>query len=194
MPPKIEDTLAFFFELDALKSVERRSYIQRGLRPENSAEHSWHLAMACWNLAESLDLDVDVNKLIKLALVHDLGEIGAGDTFLYSPDRSDAHIKERDFMAGLSEHPGNSISNMLALWEEQESGSSPETRLLKVVDRILPLQLNLESEGIAWRENNVHKDQVLRMNGFIADEFPALWDWIKTQVEHAAAQGWLRDD
>ncbi|MDO6459353.1 HD domain-containing protein [Granulosicoccaceae sp. 1_MG-2023] len=194
MTTPIGQILSFFYELDALKGVERRSYIQHGQRPENSAEHSWHLAMACWALAEALQLDVDINKLIKLALVHDLGEIGAGDTFLYSPDRADAHIKERACVAELADHPGNSISNLLALWEEQESGNSPETRLLKVIDRILPLQLNMQSDGIAWLENKVHKDQVLQMNGFIADEFPPLWEWVQAQVAHAVAQGWLRDD
>ncbi len=85
----------FMLQLDALKSVNRRTYINGGERVENSAEHSWHLAMACWAFAELLQDDYDVPKLIKLALLHDLGEIGAGDTFLYSNSRDGAHVAER---------------------------------------------------------------------------------------------------
>jgi len=77
----------YFLELDALKLINRRTYIDGGLRVENSAEHSWHLAMACWSIARSFEIDVSEEKLLKLALVHDLGEIDAGNTFLYSKDR-----------------------------------------------------------------------------------------------------------
>jgi len=184
--------LAFFYALDALKSVERRSYIQGGERRENSAEHSWHLAMACWAFAEALELDVDMGKLLKLALVHDVGEIGAGDTFLYSPDRDAAPMRERECVSELADHPGNAIKDLMALWDEQEAGHSIEARLIKVVDRILPLQLNVESEGKAWLENDVHQDQVLSMNAFIGDEYPALFAWVEAQVVHAVDKGWLK--
>lgn len=83
----------FMLQLDVLKSVNRRTYINGGERVEKSAEHSWHLAMACWAFAEPLEDDYDVPKLIKLSLLHDLGEIGAGDTFLYSKNRDNAHIE-----------------------------------------------------------------------------------------------------
>ena len=88
----IENVTQFLLELDALKRVNRRSYVTQTDRLENSAEHSWHLAMACWSIAELFELDVNHEKLLKLALVHDLGEIDAGDTFLYAETRSEAHI------------------------------------------------------------------------------------------------------
>lgn len=193
MSDNITHILPFLFELDALKTVERRSYIAGGLRPENSAEHSWHLAMACWAFAEALQLQVDISKLLKMALVHDLGEIDAGDTFLYGAGRAEAHIKEREGVARLAHHPANPIKDMLAVWDEQENGDSIEARLLKVVDRILPLQLNVESQGIAWRENGVAREQVLKMNGFIGEEFPTLLSWIEEQVELAVQAGWLKE-
>ncbi|HAM61648.1 MAG TPA: phosphohydrolase, partial [Psychrobacter sp.] len=108
----IEDVTHFLLELDALKRVNRRSYVTNTDRRENSAEHSWHLAMACWSIAELFELDVNHEQLLKMALVHDLGEIDAGDTFLYADTRQDAHIKERDGIARLQSERGNGIADL----------------------------------------------------------------------------------
>lgn len=178
-------------QLDALESVNRRTYINGGERVENSAEHSWHLAMACWAFAELLGDDYDVPKLIKLALVHDLGEIGAGDTFLYSDSRSSAHVHERESIEDIASHPGNPIQDVVDLWEEQEAGRSKESRLLKVVDRLLPFLHNITSEGRAWQDNGIHKDQVLKMHQFIEAESPEIYSWFIKNLDHAVKQGWL---
>ncbi len=113
----------FLLELDALKRVNRRSYVTQANRLENSAEHSWHLAMACWSIAELFQLEVNHEKLLKLALVHDLGEIDADDTFLYDSSRSEAHIVEREGIVRLHAHSGNGINNLLEVWDEQETGN-----------------------------------------------------------------------
>lgn len=178
-------------QLDALKSVNRRTYINGGERVENSAEHSWHLAMACWAFAELLEGDYDVPTLIKLALLHDLGEIGAGDTFLYSNDRDSAHIEERKSVKQIASHPGNPIEAIVELWEEQEAGESKEAKLLKVIDRLLPFLHNITSEGRAWRDNGIHKNQVLKMHQFIEYESPEIYGWFISKLEHAVEQGWL---
>ncbi len=191
MPPAMPELTNFFIHLDELKAVQRRTYIRGGERRENSAEHSWHLAMACWAYAEALDDSFDVDKLIKLALLHDLGEIGAGDTFLYSPNRGTAHLKERESVAGTAGHPGNSIPGLLELWDEQEAGRSKEAKLLKVVDRLLPFLHNVTSEGRAWRDNGIHKDQVLKMHSFIEDESPEVWGWLRSKIDLAVEEGWL---
>ncbi|GAB3309090.1 HD domain-containing protein [Haliea atlantica] len=183
----------FLLQLDGLKSINRRTYINGGERVENSAEHSWHLAMACWAFSELLEDDFDVLKLIKLALVHDLGEIEAGDTFLYSANRLNAHAEERECVERISSHPGNPISNLLMLWDEQEVGDSKEAKLLKVIDRLMPFLHNMTSEGLAWRENGIRKSQVLKMHRFIEDEQPEIYRWIFSRVEHAVQQGWLKD-
>lgn len=180
-------------QLDALKSVNRRTYINGGERVENSAEHSWHLAMACWAFAELLEEDYDVPKLIKLALLHDLGEIGAGDTFLYSNNRGNAHVRERESVKKIAAHPGNPIEGVVDLWEEQEAGRSKESRLLKVIDRLLPFLHNMSSEGRAWRDHGVHKDQVLKMHQFIEAESPEIYHWFIENLEYAVEQGWLID-
>lgn len=178
-------------QLDALKSVNRRTYINGGERVENSAEHSWHVAMACWAFAELLEDDYDVPKLIKLSLLHDIGEIGAGDTFLYSKNRDNAHIEERESVKKIASHPGNPIGNIVDLWDEQEAGESKEAKLLKVIDRLLPFLHNITSEGRAWKDNGIHKNQVLKMHQFIENENPEIYGWFIAKLEYSVEQGWL---
>jgi putative hydrolases of HD superfamily len=189
----INNIIDFLFELDALKLVNRRSYVGGGIRHENSAEHSWHLAMACWSIARSFNVPVNEEKLIKLALLHDLGEIDAGDTFLYASTRDNAHVAERDGIRRLQKHAGNGIAEISELWEEQETGDSPETKLLKTVDRLLPFMLNVRSNGQAWIDNSIKRSQVLHAHAFIEADFPDIYAWIAGRIDHATAQGWLAD-
>ncbi len=193
MTDRISEISDFILQLDALKSVNRRTYINGGERVENSAEHSWHLAMACWAFAELLQDNYDLQKLIKLALLHDLGEIGAGDTFLYSDNRDNAHVRERESVKQIASHVGNPIVNIVELWEEQESGDTKEAKLLKLVDRLLPFLHNITSEGRAWRDNGIHKNQVLKMHQFIENENPEIYAWFFSKLEYAVEQGWLND-
>ena len=183
----------YFLELDTLKLVNRRSYITGGERVENSAEHSWHLAMACWSIARTLQLDLSEEKLLKLALVHDLGEIDAGDTFLYSAKRDNAHTAERACIKRLAAHEGNAISDLAELWEEQETGNSIEAKLLKAVDRLLPFLLNITNDGKTWRELGVKKSQVVKAHAFIADDFPDLHLWMHDKILMAVEAGWLEN-
>jgi len=189
----VKDVTHFLLELDALKRVNRRSYVTGTTRLENSAEHSWHLAMACWSIAEQFELDVNHEKLLKLALVHDLGEIDAGDTFLYASSRSTAHVEERAGIARLQAERGNGIADLSEVWEEQETGSSKETQLLKVIDRLLPFLLNLNTEGKTWIELGVTRSQVSGAHAFIKDSFPPIHDWLSKNIEYATEQGWLID-
>ena len=183
----------FFLDLDALKLVNRRSYITSGERVENSAEHSWHLAMACWSISRTLKLELSEEKLLKLALVHDLGEIDAGDTFLYSSKRNTAHTAERACVKRLNAHEGNGIADLAELWEEQETGNSIEVKLLKAVDRLLPFLLNITNEGKTWRELGVKKSQVVKAHEFIANDFPELHLWMHDKIQMATKEGWLED-
>lgn len=191
MTERISDISDFLLELDSLKSINRRTYISGGQRVENSAEHSWHLAIACWAFAEMLQDKYDMEKLIKLALIHDLGEIGAGDTFLYSDARSKAHVAERKCVEEIASHKGNPIVGIVDLWDEQEIGNSREARLLKVIDRLLPFLHNITSEGRAWQDNGIHKDQVLKMHQFIEAESSEIYTWFVSKVEYSVEQGWL---
>jgi len=189
----IDDVTHFLLELDALKRVNRRSYVTQTTRKENSAEHSWHLAMACWSIAELFALDVNHEKLLKMALVHDLGEIDAGDTFLYADTRTDAHVEERAGIARLQRERGNGISDLSEVWAAQETGSSKESQLLRVVDRLLPFLLNLNTNGKTWIELGVTRSQVAGAHAFIKDSFPPIHDWLSHNIAYATQQGWLID-
>jgi putative hydrolase of HD superfamily len=195
MQPLIDYLLA----LDALKSVNRRNYTTQlsehtPRRLENSAEHSWHLAMACWSVAQHFKLDVNHEKLLKLALVHDLGEIEAGDTFLYADKRSQAHVNERIGVEKLTMMTGNPVPELLTLWDEQETGDSAESKLLKVMDRLLPFMLNMVTDGGAWTDHQVKRSQVKAAQAFISEDFPEIHDWITEQIAIAVQQGWLIED
>jgi len=183
----------YFLELDALKLINRRTYIDGGVRVENSAEHSWHLAMACWSISRSFGINLSEEKLLKLALVHDLGEIDAGDTFLYSNDRNTTHIAERECVKRLENHNGNAISDLSELWEEQEIGKSIESKLLKAVDRLLPFLHNISSKGKTWQELGIKKSQVLKAHAFIEDDFPEIHSWMLDKIQVAVQEGWLND-
>ena len=189
----------YLLALDALKSVNRRNYTTQlsehtPRRLENSAEHSWHLAMACWAVAQHFNLEVNHEKLLKLALVHDLGEIEAGDTFLYADKRSQAHVDERIGVEKLAAMVGNPVSELLTLWDEQETGDSAESKLLKVVDRLLPFMLNMVTDGGAWTDHQVKRSQVGAAQAFISEDFPEIHDWITEQIAIAVQQGWLIED
>ncbi|PCI45557.1 MAG: phosphohydrolase [Moraxellaceae bacterium] len=193
MTHRLSTITDYFIELDALKLVNRRTYINGGERVENSAEHSWHLAMACWSISRSFELGVSEEKLLKLALVHDLGEIDAGDTFLYSKDRASAHEAERKCVRRLEMHGGNGVSDLAAIWEEQETGSSIEAKLLKAVDRLLPFLHNISSHGKAWLEHGIKRSQVTNAHEFILDDFPEIHAWLHEKVNFAVEEGWLID-
>lgn len=184
--------------IDGLKHVQRRNYLSPHpqtdeQRFENAAEHSWHLAMACWTVADYFAIKVNQEKLLKMALVHDLGEIEAGDTFLFDKNRSTAHINERIGIENLAKLPAAS-RDLLAIWDEQETGTSQETKLLKVVDRLLPFMFNMISEGGAWRDHQVNRTQVEAALGFIKNDFPQIHQYMMEQLDIAVKNGWLSNE
>jgi len=189
----LDNLTSLLLQFDALKIIIRRTYISGGERVENSAEHSWHLALACWAFAEYSDTDFDVERLIKLALVHDLGEIDAGDTFLYGKDRDSAHIAERQCVERLAMHTGNPITDMVEIWDEQELGKTKEARLVKVVDRLLPFLHNMNSDGQAWKDHGVRLSQVQDVHRFIKDYDSEVYSWFCEKLDYAKDQGWVEE-
>lgn len=148
--------LAFVLELDRLKGVLRRSYLLDGSRFENSAEHSWHVALMALALAEHAREPVDTGRVVKMLLVHDVVEIDAGDTYVYAPRTDGKEAREREgaerLFGLLPEDQGRELR---ALWEEYEAQSSPEARFARSVDRLMPFLHNVHSEGRSWREHGV---------------------------------------
>ena len=190
----MEKLFQFLIELDQLKSIERRSLISDGSRRENSAEHSWHLALGLLALKQELNPAIDFYKAIKMALVHDICEIGAGDVSIFDPDRHLKQQQERDYLEQLTQHGNGFALEIQLLWEEYEAQQSAESHWVKVLDRLLPFMLNIQTEGRVWREQGIKKSQVLKINEGTRQTAPQVFDWMQQKIRLAVEQGWLIDD
>jgi putative hydrolase of HD superfamily len=178
--------LAFLEEADRLKTVERRTRV--GPRQENSAEHSWHIALYVLLLAGELQESVDAGHAIELCLVHDLVEIHAGDTYAFD-DAARVEQAEREREAAVKLFallPEDLGGRLRELWEEFEAGQTPEARLAVAVDRLQALAQNLASEGAVWRENAIRVEQVRERNAETLAGDPALASLVETLLERGA--------
>ncbi|HEY8449766.1 MAG TPA: HD domain-containing protein [Bacillota bacterium] len=188
--------IAFLVEIDRLKQVLRRSLLTDGSRRENSAEHSWHLAVMACVLAEHAAAPVDLERVLKMLLVHDIVEIEAGDTFIYD-EQARAAQTERERQAaerlfGLL--PADQGGELRALWEEFEARQTPEARFAAALDRLQPLLQNYASGGRSWQEHGVHAERVRARNaGVLREGSPALWELARQLIDDAVARGYLAE-
>lgn len=180
-------------ELDKLKSVYRKSYLTDGSRNENSAEHSWHLAVALMVLKDYIPESVNIDHAIKMALLHDVCEIGAGDISVYSSLRSEQTKNEVEYMAFFEGKYADFGQAAGALWREYENQESPESKWVKVADRLLPFMMNLATQGKTWKEQGISKSQVITLNKGIRDLSPELFQWMMEKIDGAVQNGWLID-
>ena len=190
---RLAQQLTFLLELDKAKTIIRRSYLTDGSRLENDAEHMWHLAMFVLVLAEHADEPIDVTKVLKMVLVHDIVEIDAGDVFVYDEA---AHATKAELELAAAERlygllPAEQGAELRALWEEFEAMESAEARFAGAVDRLQPLLLNLTTKGRSWREHGVTADRVLTLNARIGLGSPALWTHVEALIHQAVADGHL---
>jgi putative hydrolase of HD superfamily len=183
--------LEFLLEVDRLKQVERRTRIVGGSRQENTAEHSWHLALFALVLAEHSDEPVDVGRVMAMAVVHDLVEVDAGDTFAYDTageaDKAERERLAADRLFGLL--PPEQGAALRELWEEYERGDTPEARFAMAVDRLQPMLLNHADGGRTWREHGISADRVLARNASISKASAALWDVAQARVADSVTAG-----
>ncbi|HAV08361.1 MAG TPA: hydrolase [Rhodobacteraceae bacterium] len=185
MSARIDAQLAFLMEADRLKAVNRASRIADGSRFENSAEHSWHVALFALTLAEHAPDGTDTARAIKMLLLHDLVEIDAGDAPIFGDSDAvamaakEAAAAERLF--GLL--PPDQARDFRALWDEFEANETPTARYAKSLDRFVPPNLNLANGGGSWTDYNVGHDAVTaRIGPKISNGTPALWDWIAPKI------------
>ncbi|MBF0334212.1 MAG: HD domain-containing protein [Alphaproteobacteria bacterium] len=190
---RLSRQIAFVLELDALKQVLRQTLLLADRRQENDAEHSWHIAMMALLLAEHAAQPVDVARVVKMLLIHDIVEIDAGDTFIYDEaGHADKEAREQaaaDRLFGLL--PADQGAELRALWDEFEARATPEARFAASIDRLQPLLHNVHTEGAAWRRHGVTADRVLARNAMIGDGAPVLWDYARRLIEQAADAGHL---
>lgn len=185
--------LDFLREIDKLKGIERRTYLNDGSRHENSAEHSWHLALMAVVLQEHAAETVDLAKVIRMLLVHDIVEIDAGDTFCYDElgnrDKEEREQKAADRIFNLL--PDDQSAEVRALWDEFEERSTPEARFATALDRMQPLLHNYSTRGGSWREHGITRRQVEERNHVIELGSPKLWSFAMSLLDEAEAEGFL---
>jgi len=188
--------LAFVVEIDRLKGVLRRTPLVDRSRRENTAEHSWHLATMAMLLAEHAGAGVDAARAMRIALVHDIVEIDAGDTFAYDTagnvgrEARERLAAERIF--GLL--PDDQAAELRALWEEFEAGATPDARFAVALDRLQPLLVNHHAGGGSWRDHAVTRAQVVARMAPIRDALPTAWPAVLAIVDANCAAGHIRAD
>lgn len=189
----IESQIRFIVEIDKLKNVFRRNYLADGSRRENDAEHSWFFAMAALILAGHAKEEIDVCKVVTMALIHDIVEIDAGDTLVYD-EAARAGQKEREERAAgriYSMLPSTQADRLYSLWKEFEEAETPEARYAKAIDRFSAIILNYSSRGLAWNEHGITADRIREVNSSIALGSPALWNAVKNLIDDAVKEGFL---
>lgn len=191
---RLQRQLDFLREADKVKQVRRQTLVSGDGRRENDAEHMWHLAlMACLLVEHAADESVDLLRVIRMALIHDLVEIDAGDTFCYDDagqaDRVERERRAAERVFGLL--PPDQARELRNLWEEFEARQTPDARFAAALDRLQPMLQNVYTRGAAWQRHGITRAQVLDRNRHIADGSPALWQCAMEAVEEAVRQGWL---
>ena len=190
MTDRLHSQLAFLAELDKLKLVQRRTSVMGESRLENTAEHSWHLAVMAPVLAEYAPEDVDVERAMCMALVHDIVEIDAGDTFAFDPgahaDKEDRERAAADRLFGLL--PDDQRAHYRALWEEFEARETPEALFANALDRFQGLLQNVHNDGGTWKKYGVTREKILERMEPIREGAPALWPWVVRMMD--GVMGW----
>ena len=186
--------IEFIVEVDKLKEIFRQTVTTQSRRAENDAEHSWHLCLCVLVLAEHANSPrLDVLRVLKMLILHDLVEIDAGDTFAYDTARmAGQHEREAvaaDRIFGLL--PADQARDFRVLWDEFEEKQTPEARFASAIDRFQPMLLNCRTEGAAWRRHGITQDRVLARNAHVAEGCPALWEYAVAMVQQAVDAGHL---
>jgi putative hydrolase of HD superfamily len=186
-PDRFRRQIEFILEIDRLKEVYRQSHILHADRHENSAEHSWHLAIAALLLAEYANQPVDTSRVIRMALVHDLVEIDAGDTFIYDTagnlEKAAKEEKAAERIFGLL--PSDQRDAWQGLWKELEQRETVEAKFANALDRLLPVLHNYFTNGRSWKEHGITQQQALKKNAVIAEGSETIWILVETLIRDA---------
>jgi putative hydrolase of HD superfamily len=187
--------IKFITEIDKLKQIFRQNVVIGTSRNENDAEHSWHLAIMAILLSEySEEKNIDVLKVIKMVIIHDLVEIDAGDTFCYD-EKGYEDKEEREQLAAnrlFNVLPPDQAKEIFALWSEFEALSTSEARFAACLDRLQPLILNYNTNGHTWKKPGVTSEKVLKRNKLLEENAPELWNYAKTIIEDSIVKGYLQ--
>jgi putative hydrolase of HD superfamily len=186
--------ISFIKEIDKLKYIQRKTKLFNSNRNENDAEHSWHLAMMTIVLAEHSDKPIDVLKVVKMVLIHDVVEIDAGDTFLYDTTKNHTNTEEELISAkrifGLL--PAEQAAGFIEIWQEFEEGATDEAKFARSMDRFEPLLQNVSNNGGTWREFDVPYQKVYDKKKAIKDGSTAIWNYAENLINESVEKGILK--
>ena len=186
--------IEFIKEIDKLKYILRRTKLLNSDRHENDAEHSWHLAMMTIVLAEHANTRIDVLKVLKMVLIHDIVEIDAGDTFIYDTTKSHINTDDERLAAkrifGLL--PKEQAEEFIAIWEEFEAGASNEAKFARTMDRLEPLLQNTSNQGGTWREFDIDYEKVYNKKKVMKEGSEAIWAYAQRLIDESVEKGILK--
>jgi putative hydrolase of HD superfamily len=191
---RFKSQIEFILEVDKLKQILRRTTLLDRSRQENSAEHSWHLALIVLVLSEYVEADnLNLLRVIKLLLTHDLVEIDAGDTYCYDEsgiqDQKEREIRAADRIFKIL--PEDQAKSFRGLWDEYEDRKTPESRFANALDRFQPLLHNYFTQGHSWRQHGIQKKQVLSRMQPVEEGASLLWDYVTALIDDAVEKGFL---
>lgn len=191
---RFQKQIGFILEIDKLKHIFRQTVLLDRSRTENDAEHSWHLAMMAILLSEyANEQGIDIFRVVKMVLVHDLVEIDAGDTFAYDEkgheDKEERELQAADRLFNLL--PQDQAKEIYDLWREFEERHTAESRFAASLDRLQPLLHNYHTEGVAWNKHGVTSDKVIERNQYIAEGSQTLWVYAESLIRDAVEKGTL---
>lgn len=191
---RLKKQLDFLVEIDKVKNIFRMTYIADGSRRENDAEHSWHLAIMAFLLSDYIKEDIDVCKVIKMVLIHDLIEIYAGDTFAFD-EKANEDKEERELASAnklFSLLPEDQEKEFMTLWNEFEECTTREAEYANMLDRIQPLLLNYVVGGGSWTEHKISSEQIYKRHEITLSKGPQEFkDLVNTIVNECVEKGLL---
>lgn len=192
---RLKKQIEFIVEIDKIKDIFRRtSLFHQPDRKENDAEHSWHISVMALILQEySNDKNIDMLKVIKMLLMHDIVEIHAGDYFIYSEDKEEKFKKEQEgaeILFGLL--PEDQKNEYIELWNEYEKNETPEAKYATVLDRLEPILQNHINEGGSWEEYNVTADQIFNSCNVIKEGSEELWNYVVDIINENIEKGIIK--
>lgn len=186
--------VAFIKEIDKLKYILRRTRLINSERQENDAEHSWHLAMMTLVLAGHSNNQIDVLRVLKMVLIHDLVEIDAGDTFIYDLSKNHTNTEDERLAAKriFGMLPAEQANDFITIWEEFEAGETDDAKFAKAMDRFEPLLQNTSNNGGTWAEYNVSFDQVYHKKKAIKEGSDSIWHYAEALLNESVEKGILK--
>ena len=190
----LEKQVAFIKEIDKIKYIQRKTKLFNSNRRENDAEHSWHLAMMAMVLAEHSDKTIDLLKVLKMVLIHDIVEIDAGDTFFYSTTKDHKNTEEELVAAkrifGIL--PEEQAEELITVWEEFEAGETDEAKFAKSMDMFEPLLQNFSNNGGTWVEYDVPYQKVHDKKKEIKNGSTTIWNYAESLINEGVEKEFLK--